>query len=170
VFANRLVSKQHQNNLPTYLCHRNHPPRDKQSKKTSTTSQGVPSKPHSPSPTPPAPRSASAAPSKHGPHPIPYTQHSPQDYASRAARPHTTRTSARSCVQANPTHIRPRNHAADHRPHRTAPAPGGTTLNIRTGTCMPERRTRAARRHGCATPSQPDGHACAPTSTCCPAW
>jgi hypothetical protein len=68
--------------------------------------RAFPSKPHSP-----IPYITSAQQTRPPPHPC--TQHSPQDYASRAARPHTTRTSARSCVQTN--------HAANHRPHRTSP-------------------------------------------------
>jgi hypothetical protein len=190
--------------LPTYLCHRNHPPRDNDNDNPRQptednnlpTSQGVPSEPQSHTlHHQHRNRTQQAQPSKHGPHPIPCTQHSPripQDYANRAARPHTTRhPPVHAFRQTTPTPTESPTQLTTDRtvPHRTAPyrtVPAsegttlniphrtslgtslGTTLNIRTGTCMPERRTRAARRHGCATPSQPDGHACAPpTSTCC---
>jgi hypothetical protein len=122
------------------------------------------------------PSPTSPAPSKHGPHPISCAQHSP--LPPRLCEP--SRTPAydpdiRPFMHSGKPHPHTRahgtTHAADHRtaPHRTAPAPEGTTLNIRTGIRTPERRTRAARRHGCATPSQPDGHCITPpTSTCCP--
>jgi hypothetical protein len=180
--------------LPTYLCHRNHPPRDNDNDnpRQPTEDNNLPPRRAfhlSPNPTPYITSTATApskrSPSKHGPHPIPCTQHSPripQDYANRAARPHTTRhPPVHAFRQTTPTPTESPTQLTTDRtvPHRTAPyrtVPAsegttlniphrtslGTTLNIRTGTCMPERRTRAARRHGCATPSQPDGHACVP--------